>query len=361
MSVNSRYLYGPGPGVFYVDVRVPDSTAPGAMHPHTIDVFLPPLQVIRYWLVLLHGGGGSKWFFERATAIVKGQTVNRKTVNWPFLFDNEVGVAVVNGERCTGVQGPFNPHGVNTVSPKYPDGIRTWSNRVFWSQANDAQMLKDLAVHLKALVMPTAGMVLIGHSSGGIMCQHMWFEHWGHYDRYYAVAGPAAPDYDPVFGTIGLPPAGQRKPFYEIIGAQDYNVGVTRAELGVFAPVWYAPPENFTRSLVVYDPTKPLNQQTPSRYSGSWGQFKRRVQAERPAAELVAGAPAAVLAAKIGSRALYRDMAPGLSLSFQYNYEVFSAAGHAWLSNRRKPENAPGISQCRGANVLRYITQQLLP
>lgn len=347
-------LCGVGPGTLVRNMRVPDSTQPGINHPHTVDVFVPPGALLDVF-VLLHGAGGTKERFARSAGVLKSATVASRYVDWDFLATLQVAAVFPMGQRCTGNQGPFNPYGINTVTDKQPDGVRTWSNRVMWSGANDLQFLRDLVTVLTGM-FPNIRTTLAGHSNGGMMAQRTWYEEPTLFDCFASIAGPAAIDYDPVYGTLPLPTI--KRPFYEQIGEQDNNINTIAAPDGVFSDRYFANPANFGRAFVAYNPALPAAA-TPVMYSSSWAQFCRRVVGEGGSLP-DRYVTQSMLTVKIGTGPVWsridNRLLPDAETFQKYRLCVLSAAGHAYLSNRRKPENAPGHSQCAGRRLLKLIS-----
>lgn len=358
-------LLATGPGTLIIDMRLLN-TATGDLHPHRMDVFIPSQDAIGfsgqvpYFTVMLHGGGGNKKNFERTSRIVIGKVLTPKTVNWD-LVNGALSVFVfVQGEYCRGNVNENNPYGVNTVSAKQPNGVPNWSNRVFYSGADDMQLLRDLS-GWAASAFPTAKRYLVGHSSGGMMTQRVWYDEPTLFERYWSYAGPAAIDYDPVLGTRGLPTV--KRPLYETYGWMDPNMGPGRDPAHPTAPLdpewlydqqYTAPPQNFSIASVFYRPGVPPSA-TPIVYSGAWGRYKRLVTAlgydepVRGQTWVIPRTHEPGTGAKLGTQLRVGhgdpDDAPWPAGCGLY---LYTAGGHAWGTNRRKPEGAPGLQQCAG-------------
>ena len=211
-----------GSGIVLNNQLIPN-TRDGGNHPQPCDVY-EPNGTIRAFIVALHGGGGTKEQFAASLGVLLGLPVSSSKVAWNVLQTWGVALIVPQGSHCSpSNEGPWNPNGVNTVSAEYPNGIGAWSNRSFWSGADDPQFTKDAAAWGAARYGSGALRILAGHSAGGIMVNRKWYEHSlsGGYTTYVAASGPAAAYYRDNPSTPVIV-----KPFLGHFGALDTNLQI---------------------------------------------------------------------------------------------------------------------------------------
>lgn len=160
-------------------------------HKHPVDIYIPAEIVGRDNVVsLLHGGGNLKYVLALQLQIVQSKVKSPQNVNWGMLNKWKAVVYIPQGQFCTGVQNPWNPNGIDSRTTKFPRGVPVWTCHGFWSENDDIQFLKDLAI-TQASDWPGALRILGGHSAGGMMVYRAYVELQQSYHVWVSICGPA--------------------------------------------------------------------------------------------------------------------------------------------------------------------------
>ena len=272
-------LFDVPPGTFRLNVQIPMLSSPGNFWPHLTDFYEPPGASPVSALVCLHGGGGFKDQFARNLYITKTTPATTVTINWPLIAGNNSVFVFPQGQHCSGITGPFNPQGANTVSMNNPQGVPTWSNWFMWSQADDPTFLHDLSSYITSYY-GNIKKNLAGHSNGGFMTKRMWYENPSSsppYLRYISCSGPAASYY------ISNPTTPVNvAPTFSQIGGVDSILDVSGGPAGPGShftnPIWIQNPSQISVADVAF----PSN----SAYIGDFVHLQTRVTAYNAAHSL---------------------------------------------------------------------------
>jgi pimeloyl-ACP methyl ester carboxylesterase len=246
-------------------VLIPN-TRDGGNHPHVVDFYIP-LGTVTRSLVLLHGGSGSKESFAKNLGIATSWNITLATINWSLLDAWNVMAVIPQGQACTGISGDFNPNGANTISNENPEGVRTWSNRQMWSQADDVQFLKDLSTYITD-TYGAIGKNLCGHSNGGMMVERMWREAPNNY--YHYCSSSAAPS-SYYIENSGLP--ANIYPFFSQIGLLDDTLNVSGGPNGSGSHFYEATWKQGYETYSVADVELPLT------WISAWNELQTKVTA----------------------------------------------------------------------------------
>ncbi len=254
------------PGGTYIPDQYVSNSAGSGNHPHAVDIYLPPGEIKRA-IILLHGGGSNKVQFSRLLGLSLATPIQNSNIRWDILDAWNCMAFIPQGQACTGVVNANNPNGVDTRSASYPEGVRTWSNRQMWSQADDVQFLKDLSNFITSNY-GNIGKNLCGHSQGGMMVSRMWYEAPSYFNNFCSASAGGGKYY---IDNPALPSV--IKPFVQVIGQKDTVLNVENGPNGVgnhfYEDLWKQGAS--TESIAdVY---------TPLEYIGAWKHLKTAVDA----------------------------------------------------------------------------------
>jgi len=217
-------------GVLIKNVQIPNYDQ-GGFWPHLTDLYVP-FTSLNTAFICLHGGGGTKVQFPKALGLLKiGAGYKSSAVRWQSLVTAGAIFAFPQGQPPRGLVNEFNPFGIDTRTPSYPDGVNAWANGDMYSDYNDLQFLDDLAYYLQE-TYSLIGCNLAGHSAGGIMVQRMYREasyEKANWRRFISLAGPRA-------FAQSLNTSPNKRPFLLQVGTADPNLN--NIEVGMFVDEW---------------------------------------------------------------------------------------------------------------------------
>lgn len=228
--MSTKVLLNAPLGQIIKDVQIPN-LVDGGLWPHKVDLYVP-FTTIQGALICLHGGGGTKVFFARSLGLLRaGRPQKASAVRWQSLVTAGLVFAFPQGQPPLGRVNPFNPNGIDTRTPSYPDGVNAWANYDMYSDYDDAEFLEDLGAYLQD-TYSINGVNLAGHSAGGIMVQRMWREashERANWRRFISLAGPRA------FAQT-LTDSPHKRPLLLQVGTADPNLNNTT--VGMFVDEW---------------------------------------------------------------------------------------------------------------------------
>lgn len=221
-------------GTIVKNVRIPN-TKTGGFWPHLTDFFVPVIENLAGAFVVLHGGTGTKEYQARVCGLTKKvANVASRDVRWNSLVNAATLFAFPQGQACTGITNEWNPFGVDTRQPEYPNGVFVWSNGDFYSQNDDPWFLDDLAGYIQD-TYGVPGVNLAGHSQGGIMAMWMWWRadhRRANWRRFVSSAGPRPLDLPAVDASP------HKRPLLMQIGNLDTEINVAAGTF--FDEKWFS-------------------------------------------------------------------------------------------------------------------------
>lgn len=226
----------------------------GGFWPNLTDIYVPanPLSA----MVCLHGGTGTKSQMAYDMKVIVQVGSSDFLVNWQLLtFWHSIAI-FPQGQACTGITNTWNPLGINTISPSFPNGISAWDSHDMYSQNDDTSFLQDLSSYITTTFgIATVGKTLMGHSEGGIMTMKMWHESPTSFRHHCTVNGPSSSYYvaNPVTPSVV-------RPLLSIQGGMDTTIADYNAYIaGVYTPgsifdgpLYWQVPSNITRANVAF-------------------------------------------------------------------------------------------------------------